>query len=86
MRGHWTRATGRSPASDAASASTVNHQTHITGLSHVTVRGSGVYTLVSATHRTHRACLVQRTMLRPMSPRTTFGECFSRKKHSRDFL
>ena len=47
VRDHRTRATRRSHASDAASASAVNHWVHNTGLAHVTVRGSGVYTPVS---------------------------------------
>ena len=68
--------------SDATSASAVNHRMHIIGLAHVTVCGSGVYTSASTTHRTHRARLVQRSMLGPISLRTAFGECFSRKKHS----
>ena len=75
--GHRTRATGCSPTSDVTSASTVNHRTHITGLAHVTVCRSDVYTPASTTHRTHRARPVQSLMLRPMSPRTAFGECFS---------
>jgi hypothetical protein len=61
------RTIGRSPVSDAASASAVNHQMHITGLADISVRLSGVYTLASATHRTHKACLVQRLMLRSVS-------------------
>jgi len=71
---HQTRATGCSPASNVASAFAVNHQTHITGLAHLTVHGSGVYTLASTTHRTHRAHPVQRLML----PTPASG-------HSRDF-
>jgi len=77
---HWTQATGRSPASDAMGASVVNHQTHNTRLTHVTVRGSGVYTLESTTHRT----LWARPVQRPMSPRTALGEYFSSEKHSGD--
>ena len=52
VRDHRTRATGCSPASDSISTSAVNHWTLNTGLAHVNVCGSGVYTLVGATHRT----------------------------------
>ena len=81
MLGHQMRATRCSPSSDAASASAENHQTHITGLAHVTVRGSGVYAPASTTHRTCRAHPVQCLM----SPRTASGECFPSKKHSCNF-
>ena len=68
-QGHRTQTTRRSPASDAVSASAVNHRTHITGLTQDTMHVTGEFTPTGATHRTHRARPVQCPMLRPVSPK-----------------
>ena len=73
MREHRMRATGRSPASDAASASVVNHRTRSRYCAWVRCVHP-----VGSTHWTHKACTVQRSMLRPISLRTAF--------YSRDFF